>query len=193
MSTLVATTLGVVLAGGRSLRMGMDKAKLLIAKQTLLERSIDLLNNCGIKQICVSGRSYGQQWVLDHLPSKGPLAGIYSVLAAAQYQKYTQLLIIPVDMPLLTTAILINLMENIADYAAVCYGNRPLPLLLKNDKLIKQLLANMYAATEHGCSIKKLLSVINTRRILYSNNNLNCFMNINTLTEWSNYSKNGRF
>ena len=46
---------GVVLAGGQSLRMGQDKAQLIIEQHSLLSRAVALLHNVGLKDCFVSG------------------------------------------------------------------------------------------------------------------------------------------
>ena len=49
--------IGVVLAGGKSSRMGEDKALLKLANgNTLLQQSIHLLQTAGIEEVVVSGR-----------------------------------------------------------------------------------------------------------------------------------------
>ncbi len=47
---------GLVLAGGRSQRMGQDKAAILIDDTTLLERTVTLLDGC-VASVSVSVRS----------------------------------------------------------------------------------------------------------------------------------------
>jgi molybdopterin-guanine dinucleotide biosynthesis protein A len=60
---------GLVLAGGRSQRMGRDKAGILIDEMTLLERTVALLDDC-VASVSVSVRS---DQVDDELRSRYPL------------------------------------------------------------------------------------------------------------------------
>ena len=48
---------GIVLAGGRSTRMGTDKADLLIDGRTFLETQVRKLRHLGAGEILISGRS----------------------------------------------------------------------------------------------------------------------------------------
>ena len=105
---------GTVLAGGFSRRMGHDKADLTIGGQTLVQRSVELLRNLGLP-VTVSARE-GQIFnvpdcdrVNDAEPTLGPLGGLRSVMKA--HPNYG-VLVIPVDMPLLKSATLRQLMAN---------------------------------------------------------------------------------
>jgi len=75
---------GFVLAGGASRRMGRDKAKLVLAGKTMLERQVRLL-----RAVCRSVAVVGPPEVYpgleiptfpDEVPGRGPLGGIYSAL-----------------------------------------------------------------------------------------------------------------
>ena len=80
---------GVVLAGGRSRRMGRDKSLLRLGGDTaptLLERSIVLLRPL-CEQVwvsCRAGQTYaGQTCVPDLLPASGPICGVHAALVRA--------------------------------------------------------------------------------------------------------------
>jgi len=92
-----------VLAGGRSTRMGWDKALLSFGKQTLLERALHTAAAVAGKVMIVGPRAryagYGEV-IEDIFPDCGPLGGIHAALSATQ----TDLnLILSVDTPLLTS------------------------------------------------------------------------------------------
>ena len=77
----------VVLAGGRSRRMGRDKALLPAGEETVVDRIIDRLAPL-VDDIIVAGRSSfpGRpeiRFVEDRYPNAGPLAGIHAGLRAA--------------------------------------------------------------------------------------------------------------
>jgi molybdopterin-guanine dinucleotide biosynthesis protein A len=92
----------VILAGGKSLRMGRDKAFLEIRGQTLLTRQIQLARETGAAEILLSGRAdtdysgFGHRVLHDKLFDAGPLAGIERALDAA---KSPLLLVLAVDLP----------------------------------------------------------------------------------------------
>lgn len=103
-----------VLAGGRSRRMGTDKALLRISGATLLARQVALCDSLGARRVWVSGRTPAQLEGLDasalpdDAPGRGPLGGIATVLRAS---RAPHLLVLAVDMPLLDTALLGRLLR----------------------------------------------------------------------------------
>jgi molybdopterin-guanine dinucleotide biosynthesis protein A len=92
----------VILAGGKSTRMGRDKAMLEVGGRPLLARQIELARDTGAREVLVSGRTgmnydaFGCRVLHDHHPDAGPLAGIEAALAAAADPL---LLVLAVDMP----------------------------------------------------------------------------------------------
>lgn len=104
----------VILAGGKSSRMGRDKAKLALAGETLLERQLKLVHAVGATEVFISGRAgrdcsqFGYPMLTDNFPQAGPLAGIESAL---QICRYPLLLVLAVDMPQMTASVLARLKE----------------------------------------------------------------------------------
>src|SRR5258706_11754457 len=92
----------VILAGGRSSRMGRDKAWLEVGGQTLLARQIGLVREMGATEIFISGRADADYSAFrcpilqDKFLGAGPLAGIERALDAAQSPL---LLVLAVDLP----------------------------------------------------------------------------------------------
>ena len=86
-----------ILAGGRSSRMGSDKALLMLDGQTLLERSSDLARSVAPNLSIVGPREkFGPDAIEDVYPGQGPLAGIH----AALYSSRTDYnLVLSVDTP----------------------------------------------------------------------------------------------
>lgn len=80
----------IVLVGGRSERMGRDKARLVIDEQVLLQTVLDRLRP-HFAELLISARGvedyagFGVPVVPDREPGGGPLVGIVSALAAARY------------------------------------------------------------------------------------------------------------
>ena len=79
---------GIILTGGKSTRMGTDKALLKIGDETLLERAVNLCKPV-CSQILISSDSpahdfYGLKRVADEFPGCGPMSGIYSCLKQAE-------------------------------------------------------------------------------------------------------------
>jgi molybdenum cofactor guanylyltransferase len=111
-----------VLTGGRSSRMGADKALLPFREQTLLVRTLDVAAAVAGRAIIVGAREryaiYGDV-VEDVYSGCGPLAGIHAALSATQ----TELnLVLSVDMPLMSHEFLRWLLKqahNTSDLIAV--------------------------------------------------------------------------
>jgi len=93
---------GVLLAAGRSVRMGRDKALLDCGGEPLWRRQWRLLEQAGAAEIFLSARPE-QDWVpqgvttlADAVADAGPLAGITAALARC---KTTHLIVLAVDLP----------------------------------------------------------------------------------------------
>lgn len=97
--------IGVILAGGQSSRMGIDKATLSIANTTLLEFMRGKLQSAGIGEIVICRNAPG--YLSDDIPLLGPLGALYTL---SQRYGGQSALIIPVDMPLLSEATLRRLL-----------------------------------------------------------------------------------
>jgi molybdopterin-guanine dinucleotide biosynthesis protein A len=85
---------GFVLAGGRSTRMGRDKALLDWHGRTLLEHATGLL-----QEVTDSVEVVGRDQLPDRVPKSGPLSGIVTALEATLTEVN---LVIAVDLPYLT-------------------------------------------------------------------------------------------
>jgi molybdenum cofactor guanylyltransferase len=95
-----------VLAGGRSSRMGRDKALLVLGQQNLLELTLDETSALATRPVIIGDRSKYAQYgevIEDVIPGCGPLSGIHAALCTSQSELN---LILSVDMPLMTTEFL---------------------------------------------------------------------------------------
>ncbi|HIG31576.1 MAG TPA: molybdenum cofactor guanylyltransferase [Verrucomicrobiales bacterium] len=160
-----------VLAGGGSRRMGKNKARLKLAGVSLLRhtiRSVSFLN-----------------WPVhvirhDRIQKCGPLSGIYTAFLNTQKQV---LLILPCDMPLLTSALLLELLQKfdnsshgIFSFAGDRYG---FPILLKRksmDGILNQIEQGDY-------SIQSLAERLPGMKYTVPKEKTRELMNINTTKE----------
>jgi molybdopterin-guanine dinucleotide biosynthesis protein A len=85
---------GFVLAGGKSSRMGRDKALLDWHGRTLLEHMVDLLS-----AVANPVQIVGRDPLPDRVPGSGPLSGIATALEISQTDANV---VVAVDLPLLT-------------------------------------------------------------------------------------------
>ena len=109
LSTDPATHSAVVLAGGRSSRMGSDKAWMEINGETMLARQIQLARDSGAVEIFISGRAdtdyseFSFPGLEDSFPGAGPLAGIERALTASRSPR---ILVLAVDLPRISASFL---------------------------------------------------------------------------------------
>ncbi len=111
---------GAVLAGGRGLRMGMDKALVRLDGETLLQRVVSRVAFLA-EEVLVVGRdsvdpSLPARAVPDCRPGTGSLGGIYTALRAA---RGTRCLVVGCDMPFLNRRLLSYLIDLSAAYDVV--------------------------------------------------------------------------
>jgi molybdopterin-guanine dinucleotide biosynthesis protein A len=103
-----------LLAGGKSSRMGCDKAGVEFSGTPLWQHQLKTLRKIGAHEILISGRrdalygDCGLTIIEDKIKSVGPIAGIASLLMAAAHPL---VLILAVDMPHMTDAYLRRLWE----------------------------------------------------------------------------------
>lgn len=103
-----------ILAGGKSSRMGTDKAFVMLEGRTLLDRALELARSVTDDVHIVGQKEKYSSFaptVEDIFPGCGPLGGIHAALRASE-QKLN--LILAVDTPLLSAA----LVEHIVSLAA---------------------------------------------------------------------------
>jgi len=132
-----ARILGVVLAGGRSSRMGSDKAMLPHASGlTFMNYAIARLSSI-VPIVVVSGRlldppSQSVECIPDQTPGLGPAVAVWSAVLFAKQQGFDSILITPVDMPDLESQHLRRLMDAAIPGVPTCAtfdGNLPHPLI----------------------------------------------------------------
>jgi molybdopterin-guanine dinucleotide biosynthesis protein A len=116
---LASGTAAFILAGGRSSRMGTDKAFLRLGGRTLLERSLELANRVCETVLLVGNqqrlRDYGPV-VEDNFPGHGPLAGIHAALTSEASQEFN--LILSIDIPVMSETFLKYLLKRASDSRA---------------------------------------------------------------------------
>ncbi|WP_272992162.1 molybdenum cofactor guanylyltransferase [Porticoccus hydrocarbonoclasticus] len=168
---------GLILAGGLSTRMGSDKAALRRNHQTMKDFSRALLSALGLDVVVAGGAS----GIPDLIPGAGPLAAIYSVLHTI---KPSALLVLPVDMPLLTTTVLgVLLEEGEKAGVPVCYEGCYLPLYLPVTQSLRDYLDMAFTeGSDQPRSLKRMLAALNGRQLPITDTD--ALLNANTPEEW---------
>ncbi len=101
---------GIVLAGGQSSRMGQNKALMSYKGKPMLAHMINILRECDVYDIFISGYVDGFDCIPDTTPFCGPAQAICNILQ--RKEKYDGYVFVPVDMPLLTIKALRILMSH---------------------------------------------------------------------------------
>jgi molybdopterin-guanine dinucleotide biosynthesis protein A len=111
---------GIVLAGGESSRMGVDKSLLKWKGKTLTEHVIDTLNPLCNKVVISSNKKVydftGCETWPDEIAQQAPIIGIYSCLKRSETEIN---LVLSCDMPLITAELLKLLINSSHNYSLV--------------------------------------------------------------------------
>lgn len=152
---------GVLLAGGKSTRMGRDKALMEVDGKPLLLHGVERLRP-HVRELLVVGdpRKYGGlvPGVLpDEIPGMGPLGGIVTAMGAARFDR---LLVLAVDVPGVNERLLERLTRELpedADALVPRHGGSLEPLVAAYHRrclpaFMQQMMASrlsMHGALEH--------------------------------------------
>ncbi len=122
----------VVLAGGKSSRMGTDKSFLPILGRPLIEEVLTRVEGLGVETLIVTNRPddyryLGLSLFTDAVPNQGALGGIYTAVQAA---RAPFVLVVACDMPFLNRDLLAYLVSLRSGYDVVAprLGGVPEPL-----------------------------------------------------------------
>ncbi len=98
---MITHTVGAILAGGSSSRMGRDKSRLVIEGTPFLDRVHETMSEVFTEVIVCGGTEVPMDGVLipDEIPGEGPLGGI---LSAFRISRGRPVFVTAVDMPVVT-------------------------------------------------------------------------------------------
>jgi len=124
---------GIILAGGKSSRMGTDKGFLMLNDKLFIQHSIDALKPLVSEILIVSNDKaydvFNLKRIEDYIENAGPLAGIYSGLKTT---KTMYNLVLSCDIPLIKTRVLNQLILGVEDTSEVIQiesNGRTMPLI----------------------------------------------------------------
>ncbi len=180
-----------VLAGGRSSRMGSDKAFLKVGGQTLLDRTLGVADKVAAKTVIVGPRerysAYGET-VEDVYSDCGPMSGIHAALASTA----TDLnLILSVDLPKLEPEFLSWLAEQAANSRELAVipqtpdGIQPLCGIYRRSllPLVEKMLTSDDYKVDHLFS-QAPTRYLSPQEIQAAGFSSNLFLNVNTPQEY---------
>lgn len=173
---------GVILAGGKSSRMGEDKATKLHKGEPFLSHVIKVLETFTNQIIIISDHKIHDQFnhprITDIIPEQGPLGGIYTGLT---HSKTNKNIVLSCDIPFIVPEIISNLLNHYDQtYDAILYRSSPL-IGIYHKSLAKKFVTNIQKGQ---LSIRKNLALINTK-FLKTEDQMSRYMeNINTQKQY---------
>ena len=183
-----------------------DKAALVWQGKTLLERATTLLQTvcethgilCGTEERCLRLR-LGGRGIVDRLEGMGPLGGLEASLADARKHNVSWVLIVPVDLPQLTSDLLRRFvaLALVSQAGASCLRDEglthPLPALVRVDALplVQEFLTSggrrvltALNSVAQQLTPKRGLAVIDRTDLQSPGDSSRCFWNVNTPEEY---------
>ncbi len=113
----------IVLAGGRNLRLGRNKALEVVGGKSLVERVVEQLTRVAEQILIVTSAEQSDlpvagkvEILTDSYPGRGPLGGIYTGLRVA---RFSWSIAVACDMPFLNTELLRHMIERCENCDAV--------------------------------------------------------------------------
>lgn len=131
----------LILAGGKSSRIGKNKAELYYEGKTFTQLLISKVRDLGIDQIYISGfqeRGANIHTVWDRYPDRGPLGGIHACMKVIETPFC---LVVPVDAPKLPREILEALLIYHETYRKGLNGTKEIPLIWEHGDRKEPLIA----------------------------------------------------
>ena len=182
---------GVILAGGKSSRIGSDKSFLNISGEQFISRILSTMQSVFSEVIISTNNSepykiFGVELVQDIISSIGPLSGIYSTLKYADTEK---IFVSSCDMPLIDADIIKNILNINTDAQVILPVINLIPQYDFGiyEKSILPQIENLISSRDEKVSLKKLIPLVKTTLIKVEElpaYNEWTFLNINTIENY---------
>ncbi|MCC0670740.1 molybdenum cofactor guanylyltransferase [Clostridioides sp. ES-S-0145-01] len=172
---------GVILAGGKSSRMGKDKAFLELHEKPFIEIAIEVFKNFD-EVIIVSNNEelyskYNIKVYNDIIKNVGPIGGIYTALEHAKYD----IVIVACDMPYLNNEVVEKIADEMDDKSVISVTNGKLQPLCSGYK--KSIINKVSLCIgKNDLKLRTLIEKIDKSYIYFDNEDL--FLNVNTIDEY---------
>ena len=193
----------VLFAGGRSTRMGRDKALLKLDGEPLWQRQITLLRALQPREILISGNAMGFPAessadcavVPDAITGLGPLGGLDTVLRRACCE---QVLILAIDLPQMRVDLLARLLQEAAETGRgviprTSHGLEPLAAVYP--RACQPLVSAVLAAGERSMQafVQRALAEHLLVEWTVEATDEGAFFNVNTAVEWEVFRRTPLF
>ena len=193
---------GIILSGGKSKRMGVNKSLLKVESKTIIEVVQDKISKLFKELLVVTNEPELYQFLNlkiyeDIFPGKGPLAGIHSGLV---HSKTQQNFILSCDIPLITTDMVNTIINYKKDspitvakadgYIQQLCGVYDKSCLSKVEDLLEESLSDENRNTQQekrGCKVLQLIKeidaeILDAEALPFYNKDL--FFNMNTMDDF---------
>ena len=193
---------GIILSGGKSKRMGVNKSLLKVESKTIIEVVQDKISKLFKELLVVTNEPELYQFLNmkiyeDIFPGKGPLTGIHSGLV---HSKTQQNFILSCDIPLITTDMINTIINYKKDspitiakadgYIQQLCGVYDKSCLSKVEDLLEESLSDENRNTQQekrGCKVLQLIKeidaeILDAEALPFYNKDL--FFNMNTMDDF---------
>lgn len=178
-----------ILAGGKSTRMGQNKALIRIGGKAMIQRVTDTVQSQAQDVMIISNQTSAYAFLdlpvhPDAVKNRGPLGGIYTALLHA---KHEHCLVLACDLPFVTPQLLQFLYENSTQNDVLVFESETglEPLCAVYSKRCLEIIRQQIDAGQ--LSVFKLYDKVNTRIVRLNPEQVfyepTLFMNVNTKQE----------
>lgn len=182
---------GIILAGGKSSRMGSDKGFIKLNDTSFVEYSIKALKPL-VKDILIVSdntdyNAFGYKRIEDEIKGAGPVAGICSGLNASETENN---LILSCDIPLIKTNILEKLIDNIDDNSEIIQiesNGKSMPLIALYKKHCAPIFLEALQNDERR--LRRVINTMKTKNVILKVEEQDTTINVNTQEELKTVEK----
>lgn len=110
---------GVVLAGGRSSRMGQDKAVLRVGGRRLVDIAVAVLSTICVEVVVAAGNRVLPDLAVAQISDSGAVGPVGGIVAGLEHAQTELVAVVAVDMPFADAALLVDLARRWTGQVAV--------------------------------------------------------------------------
>ncbi len=181
----------IVLAGGKSSRMGIDKGTMLLNDKTMIEHVFEAVKPITNKIIIIANNSnynvFGYPVFKDVYADCGPIAGIYTGLINSNTKKN---IVLSCDIPFLSTKLVEKLVGYNKNYDMLLtrINQHVEPLIGIYNKRCSEFFRERIEKKEY--KIQDIIAHVKTEILDVDGNEFSsAITNINTITDFNKYNK----